>query len=144
MKVLPMTDEHVLAIRPQRHQASAEASVDDRLAVARGLRAAGSAYAVVDGGEVLLLAGVQTMWPGRGMAWALLAETSGRRLVRLTRLVHRYLDALDFRRLELYVDAHFVQGCRWAEVLGFKNETPEGMPGFLPGGSRAFMYGRVR
>jgi hypothetical protein len=29
-------------------------------------------------------------------------------------------------------------------MLGFVNETPDGMPGFLPNGNTAFMYGRVR
>jgi hypothetical protein len=105
----------------------------------------GPAYAAIDyDGTVLALAGVAHMWAGRGGAWTLLSQDAGRRMIALTRGVQRYLDGLEYRRLEMYVDAQFAAGRRWAEMLGFVNETPEGMPGFLPNGNTAFMYGRVR
>jgi hypothetical protein len=144
IRIVPMTDAHVLAIVPQEQQAPELRTPEDRLREISAPRAAGSAWAVVDGDEVLLLGGVQTMWEGRGMAWVLLAEGAGRRMLSITRAVRRYLDALDYGRLEMYVDAGFWNGCRWAEVLGFRNETPQGMAGFLPNGNRAYMFGRAR
>lgn len=144
MKIVPMADEHVLAMVPQQQQSDTACDPAERLRTARALKSQGSAWAVISlGGEVLALAGVAEQWEGRGLAWCLLAEGAGRHMVGLTRLVGRYLGALDYRRLEMYVDAQFGAGCRWAEILGFKNETPEGMVGFLPNGNRAFMYGRA-
>lgn len=141
LTITRMTDEHALAIRPQAAQAIAP---EDRLKVARALSAMGTTWAILDGPEVLLIGGIQPQWDGRGMAAVLIAEGVGRRMVRLTKLIRRYLDALDYRRVEMYVDAQFGDGCRWAEMLGFVNETPQGMAGFLPDGGTAFMYGRVR
>lgn len=144
MKILPMTEAHVLSLRPQQAQSEAACDAGERLRTARMLQQQGQAWAVVSGdGEVLALAGVAQQWEGRGLAWCLLSESAGRHMIGLTRIVGRYLGALDYRRLEMYVDAQFGAGCRWAEMLGFKNETPEGMVGFLPNGNRAFMYGRA-
>lgn len=140
-----MNEAHVRAIQPQAQQSREAADVEWRVAETMGLAAMGPAYAVIDAdGTVLALAGVAKLWDGRGGAWALLSAVAGRRMLLLTRSIRRYLDGLHYRRLEMYVDAQFVAGRRWAEMLGFVNETPEGMPGFLPNGNTAFMYGRVR
>lgn len=144
MNIVPMTEAHVLALNPQRSQSEAACDPQERVRTARALQRQGSAWAVVAAdGEVLALAGVAEQWEGRGLAWCLLSESASSHMVGLTRAVGRYLGALDYRRLEMYVDAQFGAGCRWAEMLGFKNETPEGMVGFLPNGNRAFMYGRA-
>ncbi len=142
LTLAPMTPDHVLALTPQHKQADMPA--DARVDTALALSSQGGAWAVLDGGEVLAIAGVAEQWPGRGLAWCLLSKDAGRRMVGITRMVGRYLGALDYRRIEMYVDAQFCEGCRWAELLGFKNETPEGMDGFFPNGNRAFMYGRTR
>jgi hypothetical protein len=145
MIVVPMNDAHVRALRPQQHQQAEAGDVEWRVAETRTLASQGSAYAVIDDdGTVLALAGIAHAWDGRGCAWTLLSEDAGRRMVTLTRSIRRYLDGLHYRRLEMYVDAQFIAGRRWAEMLGFVNETPVGMPGFLPNGNTAFMYGRVR
>lgn len=145
MIVVPLHDAHVRAIRPQPQQVGEAGDVEARVLEVRALAASGPAYAAIDAdGTVLALAGVAHLWDGRGGAWTLLSEDAGRRMVSLTRGIRRYLDGLHYRRLEMYVDAQFAAGRRWAEMLGFVNETPAGMPGFLPNGNTAFMYGRVR
>lgn len=142
LRIVPMTEEHVLSLTPQAQQGDMPAP--DRADTARQLGACGSAWAILDGAEVLAVAGVAEQWAGRGMAWCLLSKDAGRKMLGITRMVLRYLNELDYRRIEMYVDAQFSEGCRWAETLGFKNETPEGMDGFFPNGNRAFMYGRTR
>jgi hypothetical protein len=143
--VVPLNDAHVRSIRPQAAQAFEAADVEIRVLETRGLAAMGPAYAAIDeDGTVLALAGVAHLWDGRGCVWTLLSEDAGRRMIALTRGVQRYLSAMNYRRLEMYVDAQFAAGRRWAEMLGFVNETPEGMPAFLPNGNTAFMYGRTR
>jgi hypothetical protein len=145
MMLVPITDAHVLEFKPQRAQSEEACDPEIRLRTTRALKAQGSAWAAVaPTGEVLALAGVSEQWEGRGMAWCLLSEDAAKHMVGLTRIARRYFSAVDYRRLEMYVDAQFAAGCRWAELLGFKNETPGGMVGFLPNGNRAFMYGRGR
>lgn len=142
MMIVPMTEAHVRAIEPQ--DAQMELSVEDRVRDAEILKATGTAYAAVIDGEVMCIAGIQRQWDGRAMAWCLLSRHVGRRMVSLTRAMRRFLDALDYGRIEMYVDTQFSPGCRLAELLGFVNETPQGMRGFLPNGNSAFMYGRAR
>jgi len=140
--VVPVQAHHVRALVPQAIQSDipAEQRVRDAMALAQS----GSGWALVCEEGVACVAGVQPQWDGRGVAWCLLSEIAGRHMVSLTRAVRRYLDGLDYARLEMYVDAQHDEGCRWARLLGFKNETPEGMPRFLPNGNTAFMYGRAR
>ena len=45
-------------------------------------------------------------------------------------------------RLELIVDAEFVQGHRWTKLLGFKKESVE-MKKYMFNGNSAYMYARV-
>jgi hypothetical protein len=139
---VPMQEHHVRALVPQRAQA--HIPVEERVKDALGLAQQGQAWAVVSEAGVVCLAGVQPQWGGRAVAWALLSEQAGRSMVALTRAARRYFDGLDYARVEMYVDAGFAEGCRWARLLGFRNETPDGMVGFLPNGNRAFMYGRVK
>ena len=140
--VAPATQQHVLSLAPQPQQG--DMALEERVETARLLAAQGSAWAILDGGTVLAIAGVAEQWQGRGLAWCLLSKDAGIKMLGITRMVLRYLNALDYRRIEMYVDAQFCEGCRWAETLGFKNETPQGMDGFFPNGNRAFMYGRTR
>lgn len=144
MIVVPMNEAHVRAIRPQQAQSVEASDVERRVREATALAATGAAWAAIDDGGVLALAGVSSLWEGRGMAWCLLSDHAATRMVSLTRGIGRYLDGVKCRRLEMYVDAGFVAGRRWAEMLGFRNETPEGMKGFMPNGNNAYLYARVR
>lgn len=101
------------------------------------------AFTALDGDEVLACAGVIEMWPGRGAAWAFMAEAIGTRMVAVHRAVRRYFDTLDFRRLEAEVAADFEQGHRWVRMLGFELEAPR-LRGYFPDGSDAAMYARVK
>ena len=140
--IVPLQEHHVRAIQPQEAQSGQP--VEERVRDAMGLAKTGSAWAVVGEEGVMCVAGVQAQWDGRGIAWCLLDRRAGGRMLTMTRTVMRYLDGLNYARLEMYVDASFQAGCRWAEMLGFKNETPNGMPRFLPNGNAAFMYGRTK
>lgn len=139
---VPMQEHHARSLVPQEAQAWIPA--EDRVADALTLAKAGPSWAVVAEEGVVCLAGVQPQWGGRAVAWALLSASASRHMLGLTRAAKRYFDGLDYGRIEMYVDAEFAEGCRWARLLGFTNETPGGMAKFLPNGNRAFMYGRAR
>lgn len=104
----------------------------------------GESYTVMRGETRICAAGVLPIWPGRAYAWALLSIHAGRHLLECTRIARFTLDAAPYERIEMYVDEHFEQGRRWAEMLGFRCETPEPMRKYLTGGGGAYLYARVR
>lgn len=144
MRIEPLTAAHVYAMTPQ--EAQAELPLEERVALAMAQAEAGLAYAVLDGETVACIGGVvcDETWPGRGVVWSIIAEGMGSRMLPLTRIVRIFLDGLPLPRLELYVDAQFIPGCKWARLLGFALETPLPMKKFLPNGNAAYMFGRVQ
>lgn len=143
-RMVPMTDEHLRLIEPQNAQRNDAETIEMRVSTGGALRRAGAAWSALEGDVVLAVGGVAAQGEGRAVAWSLLSIHASRHMTSITRYARRYLDALDYRRIELYVDTTFAAGVRWAEMLGFENETPNGMRGFMPNGNAAYMFGRVR
>lgn len=111
---------------------------------ARMLEQSGQAFTAVDGDEVLCVSGCAEVWPGRALAWAFLSPAAGRHMLTLSRAVAGFLAQAQYRRIEAIVDDGFEAGHRWMRLLGFRCETPDGMPGYLPDGRKTFLYARVR
>lgn len=110
---------------------------------ARALEMAGQAYTAMVDGRPIACSGLVEQWPGRALAWALLANDIGAHtFVRVSRAVRRYLDASDYRRIEMQVDADHPQAIRWAQLLGFEVEGKRAK--FLPDGRDAFEFVRIR
>lgn len=140
--VSPMTAEHVRGLMPQPLQSFE--SPADRVDFAMEYAAAGPAFAAIAGDSVICVGGTVQVWPGRGIAWSLIAANAGPYMVGLTRAVRRVLEAPAYRRLEMCVDAEHEAAARWARLLGFDLETPKPMRAFTPAGRAAYLYGRVR
>lgn len=104
----------------------------------------GDAWTAMADGEPVACAGLVPVWFGRAYAWALLSESAGAHMVAITRAVRRALDMGEFRRVEMAVRAGFAEGERWARLLGFVLETPDPMRAYMPDGSDAYLYSRVR
>lgn len=93
--------------------------------------------------KVVACVGLVPVWPKRYQAWALISGTIGPvGMLQLSRAVRRGMSLIP-GRIELVADASFAPGCRWAEILGFKRETPEPMPGWFENGAAAIQYARV-
>ena len=105
------------------------------------LAAAGPAYSAVDGDAVFACAGLIPQWNGRALAWALIAAEAGRHMVGIHKAVRRALDVHPFRRVETAVVSDFVQGHRWATLLGFEREGR--MRAYTPEGQDCDLYARV-
>jgi hypothetical protein len=95
------------------------------------LEAQNSWTGVLDG-DPLVCAGTMQQWPGRHIAWAYLGRDTAPHMLWITREVARRLEEVR-GRIELTVRCDFGAGHRWAEMLGFKLETPC-MKGFGPSG----------
>tara|TARA_R110000744_G_scaffold5959_6_gene21066 strand:+ start:11250 stop:11708 length:459 start_codon:yes stop_codon:yes gene_type:complete len=102
------------------------------------------AQSCVEDGRVYGCAGIVPLWPGRALAWSYISiHTTGSKFLAVHRAVLRRLDACHIRRIEMTVDCDFVQGHRWAELLGFVMEAPR-MMGYFPNGTDCALYARVR
>lgn len=104
----------------------------------------GEAYTVLDRDEVLACFGLIRLFPGRGLAWSVLSQDAGRRMISITRTIRCLLDATPCVRVEMAVADGFRAGERWAELLGFECETPTPLRAYLPGGTDARLYARIR
>lgn len=104
----------------------------------------GMAFTAMADGRPVACAGVLEVWAGRGYAWALLGRDCGSYFLAIHRAVNRGIVLCGLRRVEMAVDAGFLPGIRWAQLLGFKLETPEPMRAFLPNGRDAYLYARVQ
>lgn len=140
MKIVPYKAEHMAALRLQ----SAQLCNLNWMPIDQAVQLEQvTSFTALDGDEVLACAGVLELWPGRGAAWAFMAEGVGKRMLSVHRAVRRYFDVLDFRRLEAEVAVDFEQGHRWMRLLGFELESPR-MRGYFPDGSDAALYVRVK
>lgn len=107
------------------------------------LESAPYAYSILRDSRVLVCAGVAEYWPGRGEAWAVLSTGLRHDLVRVTKMIRRFLEVCPVRRIEAAVSIEHDAGHRWARLVGFQLEVPL-LKSYLPDGRDCSLYSRVR
>lgn len=140
MDIRPFHMEHLKALKLQPSQAQLAPRLGpDVLEFLGGL----DAYtAFAPDGEPLACAGLMELWPGRAMAWSFISGNAGRHMLGVTRAVRQFLDLKAPRRTELYVDAGFEAGYRWAGLLGFEREGY--LKSFDADGRDQVLFARIR
>jgi len=138
--IVPFKLEHLKNIKLQSAQAGILDNIEPYGAY---VEASDFGFTAMDGDEVVACAGIIKMWEGRGHAWALLSDNIGGRFVQLHRAVKRALAMSGYKRIEMVVDADFAEGLKWAHMLGFKCETPDGMPGYATDNRLYKLFARV-
>ena len=98
---------------------------------------------VKDDGEVLGSAGIIQLGINRWAAWALLTASSGKHMLKFAREVKKFLDNNTNTRVETHVRHDFPQGHKLMKVLGFENETPNGMKNYGEEGMTYDLYART-
>lgn len=111
---------------------------------ATSLAEVGYAWTGWVGADVVGCAGFSPVWPGRSAVWALLTNKAGPHMGPITRFVRGQIDAHPDRRIEATVLHGFEAGQRWMKLLGFRNETPDGMECYDPAGRTLALYSLVR
>lgn len=89
-------------------------------------------------------AGLVPVRPHRAVAWLILSDRAGPYMLPLARKVRRVFALAPYRRIEFTVAAEFEAGHRFADLIGAKCETPDGMEAFGPTGGAEMMYSVVR
>lgn len=137
-EIVPFVPEHLESMDVQHAQRGTfpEGSRAYALSLMRG----GPCWSVIIYGRVVACGGLFVPWEGRGIAWAIISSDAP--FVTLTRAVLRVLAMPGIpRRVECFVDVHFQQGMRWAEMLGFQREGL--MRSFTPDGRDHVLFARV-
>lgn len=135
----PFEPSHLLGFEPQERQRR-EFELQPNAPATKF----GPAWTAFAGSKAICIAGIVPMWPGRALTYALLSRHAGRHLRSLIRLAQPIYAQSEHRRIELYVEAGFQEGRRFADLLGFVCETPSPLQAALPSGCDAYLYARVK
>lgn len=143
MKVYPFRAAHLENLLLQPAQAHLREWMQRDHGIGKTYEAGYSFSLLDDDAKTLACAGLIEVWPGRASAWALLsADIAGAGMLRMVRAIKREFDLQKFERIEAYVDHEFEPGHRLMRLLGFENETPNGMRKFSLGRTND-LYSRV-
>lgn len=118
VEVRAYVPDDFLIIVPQPMQNDGQQSIE----VAHNLLASTESFTATVDGEVMACIGLIQFWPGRRLVWAYLAHNAGPHMLRLTRLVQRWLKYHGQGRIEAAIDPEFPASIRWAHRLGFQRE----------------------
>jgi hypothetical protein len=121
MEFVPFAPAHLAALGTEESEAWL-APLVARPELAVGLVADGLAWTGIAGGAVVGCAGVTRVWPGRGVAWALMHALPRPAWLAATRQARRVLDdahRTGLTRIDGTVVRDFAPGHRWARLLGF-------------------------
>ncbi len=143
VNVVKFNKQHLKEIKLQQAQKDALSSMS--ATEKEYMEVSDFAFSAIDeNGDVIACAGIVKLWEGRGHAWALLGENLGPKFVAITRAVKRAIDLSGFKRLEMDVESSQKAALRWAEMLGFYNETPGGMVNYTNDGRLYYKFVRVQ
>lgn len=137
MKMIPFEHWHFQHLDLQEAQKDVELTHE----YAGDLLDAGPCYTFSHGPVIMACAGVQEVWPGRVVGWALVSRFAANHMVGLTRAVRQWIDAQDYRRFELTVPHGWEPGAKWARLLGFEHEAT--LRSFSPSGRDMDQFVRV-
>ena len=102
------------------------------------------AMTVYSDGAPVACGGAIGFGDGRACLWSFMGSNIGpREFVKVHAITKRLIDAMPFRRLEMYVDCDFENGHRWARLLGFDMEC-ERMKSFQANGADSALYAMVK
>lgn len=142
MIVVPLIPSHLegLALQPGQDEM---AEFIDQEGYGEMLSSLADSYCLIDDGIVKAVGGIADQGNGRALAWSLIgSKLCGTDLIVATRIVRRRLSEANYRRIEAIVKDGFDQGHRWAKMLGFSCETPNGMVNWFKDGRKAYLYAR--
>lgn len=130
MKVVPFIPQHLEGFRVHENLGHIQDYLGEDYAAAL---LSGIAYSGVVDGYVVAIAGMVQAGKGRWIAWALMTEESGKYMLPITRIIKSMMESVDYKRIETPVKRDFLLGHKWMSLLGFKNETPDGMKNYEDG-----------
>lgn len=120
IEIVQFQPEHLLALKLQATQATAESWITRDLA--DGLKGCPLAMTALVDGKPVACAGLAEQWQGRAYAWSFLGESAASYFRHIHRAVLAVLAEAKYRRVEMAVDVRDPAAKRWAWHLGFDFE----------------------
>lgn len=142
--VIDLKESHLMAIELQKKQEMFYTMLSDehyREAIIYNFKS----YTIFDDDfkNVLACIGFKDNGGGRYQGWCLLSIYANKHLISITRFIIYLLESIDYQRFELQVEDGFEEGHRWARILGFQCETPNGMKNYFHG-KNLYLYARYK
>ena len=141
LTLVPLTEAHLAAVVPQPAQAwgpDIHTPAERKWAAERSC----PGRALVDGDDVLAVAGMIEVYTGHCIVWAVLSTRAARALTMITRAMAAVLADAPHHRIEMLVPNDFAAGHRWARMLGFVQEGV--LRRYGPSAADHAAYARVR
>lgn len=108
------------------------------------LLVSGIGYSGIVDGRTVLASGLLQTGTYKATAWALVGKDAGKYMLKATREIERQIRQSPYKRIETPVLRSFKEGHRWMKILGFENETPNGMKYWGEDGKTYDMYARYK
>lgn len=144
MVIVDFHEMHLDYLDLQEKQKFFSALIQDKL-YGVDLKEMGQVWSLIDENNLKCIGcgGIINVGFGRGIAWSLLSKDSAKYMTRITKAVILQLNNVDYNRIEITAEDGFEEAHRWAKMLGFKLETPDGMENYC-NGKKHYLYARVR
>jgi hypothetical protein len=111
-----------------------------RDAYAREL-ARGVAYTVRLEGQIMICGGVLPVDNTTGHLWCFMSRFAGKHMLALHRVTRRFIEVSGKHTLHATTEADFPDGCRWLEMLGFRQAAV--LHRYDPAGRDHILYTKV-
>lgn len=135
--IVPLTRPHYASLIAQDHSGRLEKWADEGYMEQAELSV--EAFAAINMlGHCVAVGGILEYWKGRAEVWAMIQTTTPGEFLVVHKAAKKMCDKY-WGRLECTVNYDFVEGQRWARMLGFKKET-ECMRDYFSYGSHATMW----
>lgn len=102
----------------------------------------GPCFSGIVDGKAIICSGMIQVGMGRYHAWGLLTEETSRYMLHIFRAMSKFLNENPKKRIEATVLHDFKAAHRLMEMLGFENETPNGMKAWGDDGKTYSLYAR--
>ena len=84
-------------------------------------------YSVTSNGKAIACGGMVKLDDFKWVIWALMGKETASHMTGITRAVKTFLEQNKKPRIEMHVRDGFDEAHKWAKILGFECETPNGM-----------------
>ena len=101
-------------------------------------------FTVLEDGKVIACGGVKYTLLNKASAWALMSKDSKDYMLQITRAVKEYFNDCTANRIEIHIKDGFKEAHRWAKMLGFICETPNGMKSWGANCETYYLYSRCK
>lgn len=141
MEIVKFRREHLEKLELQDAQADMREQLKDP-AYGLMLEQCRFSFTGIHDGVIIGCAGIQEVWEGRAIMWALLSKHAGVHFRSIHRAAMGFITQSEWRRIECVVEDGFDAGHRWAKLLGMEREGL--MRKYSPTGVDFHLYSRIK